>query len=310
MRHVVAQARFEHAEAFGHAHRPAVAVTQIDHAGAALVQRAHAPGQQHQPEQAEVTDQEIVFDAAQYVLLGRRADIGRREILRPPCDAVAFDHATTTLIETEQRQGWNQHGESQQEGCRPLIERLHPQPEIKPDAAVGPRYGDDREHQPLLVRPCDPVGEEYLRIFLVMAEQRLAEPHAGNVGNDERRDAEPEHELQRLDRLPAKLPALVKRPYPETGMNQRRGVEYDRDRQHLPEQDVVIEPRGKRIHRDIAERMGEEMADQIGKQHQSAEKPDLAQADAADELCQLFQRKRVHAIQSSDCRVGIDNNGV
>ena len=41
---------------------------------------------------------------------------------------------------------------------------------------------------------------------------------------------------------------------------------------------------GQRIHRDIAERMVEEMADQIGKQHQPADEPDLPEADAADQV--------------------------
>ena len=47
-----------------------------------------------------------------------------------------------------------------------------------------------------------------------MIEQGLAEPHADDMGDDERRDAQAEHELQRLDRFPAKLPALVERPNP------------------------------------------------------------------------------------------------
>ena len=68
-----------------------------------------------------------------------------------------------------------------------------------------------------------------------MPEQGLAEPHADHMGDDERGDAEPEHELQRLDRLPAKLPALIKRPDPEPGMDQRGGIEHDRDRKELPE---------------------------------------------------------------------------
>ena len=117
-----------------------------------------------------------------------------------------------------------------------------------------------------------------------MSEQRLAEPHAGDVGDDERRDAQAEHELQRLDRFPAKLPALVKRPDPETGVDQRGGIKHDRDREKLPERGVVLDTGGKRIHRDIAERVVEEMADQIGKQHQPAGETDLPDADAADEF--------------------------
>ena len=124
-----------------------------------------------------------------------------------------------------------------------------------------------------------------------MSEQRLAEPDAGNMGDDQRGNAEAEHELERLDRLPAKLPALVQRPEAEAGMDQRGGIKHDRDREKLPEQGVVIDAAGQRLHRDIAERVIEEMADQIGEQHQSAAEPDLPDADAADEFRELLQRQ-------------------
>ena len=83
-------------------------------------------------------------------------------------------------------------------------------------------------------------------------------------------------------------------------MDQRRGVKHNRNREKLPERDVVTDAGGQRIHRDIAERMVEEMADQIGKQHQPAAETDLPHADAADQSCELFSRQSGHAIQSSE----------
>ena len=240
-----------------------------------------------QSEQAEIADQEILLDAVQYGLFGRCADLAPREIFRPPFLAVAVDDASSALIEAEHGQRRNQHRCREQKRRRALVERLHPQPEIKPDAAVDPGHQQDREHQPHLVRPHDPVREKHLRIELLVPEQGLAEPHAGNMGDDQRGNAEAEHELQRLDRLPAKLPALVKRPDAETGMDQRGGVEHDRDREKLPEQHVAVDAVGQRLHRDIAERMVEEMADQIGEQHQPADEADLPDADAAEEFREL-----------------------
>ncbi len=81
-------------------------------------------------------------------------------------------------------------------------------------------------------------------------------------------------------------------------MNQRRGVKCDRDWEKLPEQHVVGDPAGECIHRDIAERMVEEMADEIGKQHQAAGETNLPDADAADELHHLFLNGG-HAIPAS-----------
>ena len=115
-----------------------------------------------------------------------------------------------------------------------------------------------------------------------MVKQRLAEPRAHDMGDDQRGDAQPEHELQRLDRLPAKLPALVQRPDPETAVHQRRAIEHDRDWAELPEHHVVVHARGERFHRNIAERVVEEMADQIGEQHQAASQADLPDADSTD----------------------------
>src|SRR5215471_15404914 len=50
MRHIVAQAGFQHAQAFGHAQGPAVAIPQGNHAAAPLVQFARAPCEQGKPD--------------------------------------------------------------------------------------------------------------------------------------------------------------------------------------------------------------------------------------------------------------------
>ena len=49
-----------------------------------------------------------------------------------------------------------------------------------------------------------------------------------------------------------------------------------------------VDAGGKGIHRDIAERMIDEMADQIGEQHYAADEADLAQADAPGECAQFY----------------------
>ena len=299
MRDVVAQARLEHAEALRHANRPAIAVGKSDHAAAALVQRARAPCQQDKAEQAEIADQEILLDALQHGLFNRRADLTRRKILRPPFDAIAVEDASSALIETQHGQRRNQHRCREQKWRGALVERFHPQPEVKSDAAVNPCNDHDSVHQPYFVRPHDPVRKKHLRIELLVSEKGLAEPHADKVGDDERGDAQAEHELERLDRLPAKLPAFVERPESEAGVDQRRGVKPDRDREKLPEPGVVIDTRSKGIHRNVAERVVEKVADQIGEQHQPAAETNLADADAADELRDLLSRERGHAIQSN-----------
>ncbi len=167
---------------------------------------------------------------------------------------------------------------------------------------MDPGNDHHSEHQPHFVWPYDPVRKKHLRIEFFVSEERLAEPHAGNVGDDERRDAQAEHELERLDRLPAKLPALVERPESEASVDQRRGIKHDRDREKLPEPGVVIDASGKGIHRNVAECVVEKMAHQISEQRQPAAETNLADADAADELCDLSLGERGHAIQSKGHR--------
>ena len=245
--------------------------------------RARAPlRQQDQPDQPEIADQEVIGDVLQHALFSRRADMLGREVLGLPLGVrTGFGDTPSRLIKAEQGQRRHQHRCRQQEGRGALEKYFHPQPEIQTDAAMNP--GDDQNggHQPDPVRLRDPERVKLLWIEFFIAEQRLAETCADDMGGNERRDAEAEHELQRLDRLPVKLPALVQRPDPETGVNRGRGIEHDRDRQKLPEQGVVAHADGKGVHRDIAERMVQEMADQIGVQHHAAGKTDLPQPDAA-----------------------------
>ena len=86
-------------------------------------------------------------------------------------------------------------------------------------------------------------------------------------------------------------------------MHQCRGVEDDGDGCELPEQGVVIDPVGHRLQRDVAERMVEEVADQIGEQHQPAGKANLPQADPADQFRQFLPRAGGDAIHKSKTKL-------
>ena len=202
MGYVVAEARLQHAQALRHPHRSAVAVGQADHAAAALVQRACASGQQDKSEQTEIADQEIIGNPIQRLLLGHRADLPRRKIVPAPVGIVTIgDDGSSGLIKAEQGQRRNQHRRREQEGRRALVERFHAKPEVKPNRAVHPGDDQHRRHQPCPERPCDQERIKFLRIELFMPVQRLTEARANDMGDDERRDAQTEYELERLDRL-------------------------------------------------------------------------------------------------------------
>ena len=249
---------------------------------------AGALGQQRDAEQSEIEDQGVVGDAVEHRLLLPRPDLALRQVFRPPFAAVIVDDVAAALIEAEHGQRRDQHGRRQQKRRGAFEERLHPEPEIEADAAVHPGDGHDREHQPDPVRRRDPMQKKHLRIELLMPVQRLAEPHADDMGDHQHRHAQAQHELQRLDRLPAELAAFVECPDAERGMHQARGVEQDRDGKELPERCVEIDAARQRLHRDIAERVVEKMTDQIGEQDHAADEADLPEADAANEGRQLF----------------------
>src|SRR6266404_8402864 len=92
-----------------------------------------------------------------------------------------------------------------------------------------------------------------------------------------------------------KLTALVKRPDPEAGMGRCRGIKHRRDRQTFPEGGVKSDTRGKGIHRNIAERMVDEMAEQVGEQNQPTSQTNLPDADAADVFVKVRAIELSHA---------------
>src|ERR1700760_2062652 len=128
---------------------------------------------------------------------------------------------------------------------------------------MDPGDGEHERDLHALERMRDPEGIKLLRIKLLLREQALTEPRADDMKRDQRGDAKPQYQLQRLQRGPAELPALVERPQAKGGMDQRRAVEDDRHGGELPELCVVVDAVRQRIERDVAERMVEEMADQI-----------------------------------------------
>ncbi len=101
MRDVVAQARLKHAEALGHPDRPAIAVGQVDHAAAALMDGARALCQQDKGEQAEVADHHAAGDPVEDLLLRRRPDLALRKIGRAPVRVVAVGNAAAALIDPQ-----------------------------------------------------------------------------------------------------------------------------------------------------------------------------------------------------------------
>src|ERR1700756_236577 len=78
------------------------------------------------------------------------------------------------------------------------------------------------------------------------------------------------------------MEAVGKWPDPQGAMGGLRRINQRRGWQTSPEGGVISDARGKGIHRNIAERMVGEMAEQVGEQNQPTSQTDLPDADAAD----------------------------
>src|SRR5579862_1003074 len=99
------------------------------------------------------------------------------------------DDLAPALIDAEHRQWRKQDRYREQKWRRPLEKRLQPQPEIKPDTAVGPGHGKKdvlhRDHE----RARDPIAEQYRRIvWWTTPVQRSPESRACQMKSDQKRN--------------------------------------------------------------------------------------------------------------------------
>jgi len=97
---------------------------------------------------------------------------------------------------------------------------------------------------------------------------------------DQQRDAQPEYKLGDFDGGVAKMAALVERPEPEQEMNGDGGVEREIDDRNSPPPDMKAESGLHRGVGEIAERVIEEVRENVGKHDEAAEEPHLPNSDS------------------------------
>ena len=125
------------------------------------------------------------------------------------------------------------------------------------------------------------VEREQLRIVFLVAVKIVGKPRIGDMGDDQRGNAQAKHELRGLGRAVAELAALVEHPDAERHVNECGQIEDRLDRLALPEIVMGVERFLHRVQRDVAHRMVEEMADEECEQHDAGGKPQLAHAEHA-----------------------------
>ena len=106
--------------------------------------------------------------------------------LRLSCEPHDFAGA---LVRAEHGKRRQQHGHGEQKWCCPFEKRFQAQPEIKPDAAVGPGHGEQNELHREQLRARDPVEEPVYR-HNGMAGGRTALPASVRLQDATRSKAE------------------------------------------------------------------------------------------------------------------------
>ena len=134
------------------------------------------------------------------------------------------------------------------------------------------------------MRPIDVIGVERLRIELLVTIERRRDADAGDVKHQQQRNAQAKQELQRLGDLPAEFAAQINRPEAERHVREHRAVKNDRHRPAAPEHDLVVQEVVHRRDGDVAQRMIEQMRDDVGEEDQARAELHLAHADLIPEM--------------------------
>src|ERR1700694_5650414 len=77
------------------------------------------------------------------------------------------------------------------------------------------------------------------------------------------------------------MPALIERPEPQRKMGRCGGIKCKIDNRNSPPPDVEMKPRFHGVIGEITQRMVEEMQKYVGKHHEAAGEPHLANAYSA-----------------------------
>ena len=152
------------------------------------------------------------------------------------------------------------------------------------------------------VLPQHPITEQRIGVG---RRRPVVEPSGDALGaemtREPERNAQPEQQLRDLCSRVAEMPALIERPEAEREMNHGGGIERDVDDRNPPPPDVIPEPLLHQWVGDVAERVIEEVREDVGEHDQPAGKPHLSHADAAQpRQCLRFGIKacRLHVTQS------------
>ena len=301
VRDAVDEARFQHAEAARYANR-AVGIGQPDRADPVLPPLSEGPGGERGGERHRQEGERPRALVQKDRVLSRGPVVLGREIARQPCRVLnRHQGPLAALIVAEQRQRRQKHRDRKQQFLHARVERLEPEPEMDPEAAVNPNDQQQNCLQRAEQGREDPEIREYLRISLL--EPKLAQSDAGadHVIGQQERNGEAKDELGRLESRPAESAPLVERPEAEAHMRQKRNVEDRRARQRLPDQLLDGEAALHCANRNVAERVIGEMQRHIDVKDEAGREPDLAKAGHCGSICAIAAQviKRWEALVQS-----------
>ena len=191
------------------------------------------------------------------------------------------------LVESEQRKRGKHNRADEQQRRNPRKERPQTQPQIYPDTAVNPGNEQHRDLHHAVIGPYQPQIIQGLPITFLQPPQLGSEPLAYDMRAKQRRNTKTKDELDEFCRFPFEMPALVERPQSERPVDRESGIKQQRSRQAAPQRHMEPKPVLHGGERNIAQRMIDEMTEQIGEKDKAGGETNLPHADAAQKCARI-----------------------
>src|SRR6267378_3443132 len=180
----------------------------------------------------------------------------------------------SAVDEAENGQHRHQHHDAQQPGRRARIPRAQLDDRVQADHRVHPRQAHDQHLPAAEVGRERPERQRHARVRVLDTVDLPRDPRADDVGDEQRRDRQPEHELRGLPERHAQRAALVERPEGERHVRDQRAVEQQRDERIAPQREEVDAAGLHRVEGDEAQRMIRQVRRHIREQYEAGPEPD------------------------------------
>ncbi len=203
-------AGFEHGRAHWHYRFTAIRIDDTNHLTPPCRQSPHCAGDQYESDTGRKSSQDGVVDAFQEdTLHGIRCTHEVHPQIEPAFLLAQPGCLPPHLGETQQCQDRHEEGNAKQQRDDAGIPRLEAEPEVQPHATVHPGNGQENCLFSAEVGAELPIGQDQARVRVRGVEPGMRESGPNDMRHEERRDAQPEKELECFPGWQAEVTTLI-----------------------------------------------------------------------------------------------------